>query len=96
MAKKQNASVSKDINISDINAAANDSITMVPTDVKFDASGRVLVTNDKVNEFIKESLVQEGAVTLTPGNNGSSEIADINVFCHFHINLKRGCSANDK
>jgi hypothetical protein len=96
MAKKENASPKKDISLGDISGLASNSVTMVPADVKFDAAGQVLVTNPTVNEFIKENLVQPGAITLTPGSGSEEKLVDINIFCDIHINLRRGCSANDK
>lgn len=89
MNKDTNASKKKEINLSEINAS--NTITMISSDVKFDASGRVLVTNDVVNEYIKETLVAAGSVLLSPGGSDPEKIADINIFCHFEINIRKGC-----
>ncbi len=89
MTKKTETSEKKDINLEELNAG--DNITMFPADVKFDSAGRTLVTNDRVNEFIKETLVEAGSVLLTPGGEDPQKIGDINIFCHFDINLKKGC-----
>lgn len=89
MSKDTNTSEKKEINLSEINAS--DTATMFPADVKFDSSGRVLVTNDVVNEYIKETLVEAGSVLLSPGGSDPEKIADINIFCHFEINIRKGC-----
>lgn len=93
MAKKANGTEKKEINLSEINAG--DTVTMLPADVKFDASGRTTVTNDRVNEYIKETLVEAGSIVLTPGGDDPASIGDINVFCHFDINLRKGCSKKE-
>jgi len=92
MAKNSNdteKSEKKEINLSEINADSN--ITMFPADVNFDSAGRVLITNDRVNEFVKETLVEAGSVLLSPGGADPEKIADINIFCHFEINIRKGC-----
>lgn len=99
MAKTENGG--QEMNLSDLKDlatnAANNSATMYPADVKFDTEGRTLVTNAKVNEYIKETLVESGAISLTPGEGKPQpEEITVNVFCDIHLNFRKGCSANDK
>lgn len=91
----------KEVNLSELkdiqSLAASNTATMYPSDVKFDTEGRTLVTNSKVNEYIKETLVESGAIKLSPGGDQPepNEIT-VNIICDIHVNLRKGCSKNDK
>lgn len=84
MAKK--ASSSQKAAVSDLGAGTSDNVVMLPNDVRFDATGQVVVINPKINEFIKESLVNPGSITMQPGSDES--IIGLNIFCPHNLNVK--------
>ncbi|MCZ2356448.1 MAG: hypothetical protein LC115_07135 [Bacteroidia bacterium] len=86
----------QDINLSELNElASSESVTIYPNDVRFDVNGKAIIVNDKASNFVRETLRETGSAIIMPGGDRPELKADVNVFCHFHINLKKGCSAKE-